>query len=196
MGWIEDGVLHELWKVNQRPLYADALRSASDKNVADAALKAAHHIREEAVELSWRRVALGMQPLNHRHFYVGGLAIGIVQRGRNGDHDWWVSAAWNTKPQPGDEKYCSEKRLGKRALKSGCRCVVSIAVVGERNDDSRSGISYKTLEPCESCRDDMRGTFRSLYRRDTRILMENPHNATRSIKTVSQLMRGHGEAWP
>lgn len=196
MRWIEEGVLEALWAYRQRPTYADAQSCVRNRLIIDATLTAAHHMREAATEQSWRRVAMGVQPFNHRHFMVGGVAIGIVADARdNGLYEWWVSAAWNTKPQPGDVKYCAERRLGRRALKAGCRCLVVVAVVGERNDDSRSGISYQTLEPCEACRDDMRGMFRSLYRKETRVIMQNPLNSKRVEKTITQLMHGHGETW-
>lgn len=196
MRWIESGVLEVLWKVKQHPGYTDAIACVQQPKVVAAMLTAAHHIREQATELSWRRYELGVQPLNHRHFFVGGVAVGLVRTERHGLYDWWVSAAWNTKPQPGDDKYCSEQRLGKRAIEARCRCLVAVAIVGERNDDSRSGVSYATLEPCERCRDDMRGKFHSIYRKDTRIVMQNPLNARLVQKSVTQLMRGHGESWP
>jgi hypothetical protein len=205
---IEDAVMKVLHRYNPGPTLGEAMQIVREREVQKEVLYVADAIRNVAIEINFRLQDLGHRPpLNHRGFLVGGLGISLVEdKGAPRAFHWHAFAAWNTryypKGHPEDQgKYCAEKRIGMNALVRKCRCIVCLAVVGELNEggDGRSGKHGPgpTLDPCESCRDDMRGEFRSLYAEEgTIILTEHAVTRVRSKpRSVQELMDHHNETW-
>jgi hypothetical protein len=198
---IEQPLLEALFRYSPRPTLEEAIHCFEVLKVQDVAADVATAQRDLAIEFNTRRREIDkLPPLNHRDFLVGVVGVGIEPIPEHPDrHNWFAYAAWNTKPHPNQEKFCAERRVGRWALRRGCTCMVGLAVVGVLNTggDGRSGKNGPgpTLDPCEVCRDDMRGEFNSLYRAYTPILTEHPQTKVRVVRPVLDFMHHHGEPW-
>lgn len=205
---VEDTVLKILHRLEPKPTFREAQKIVLLREVHDEALYAANSIRDVAIEIDLRLRDLGHRPrLNHRGFMVGGLGVGIVPSVRYASrHTWFAFAAWNTKPYPTDHpddkgKICAETRIGDAMLARHCTCMLCLAVVAETNTggDGRSGKHGPgpTLDPCEVCRDNMRGKYYELYKHDTAVILtENAKTGVRAPpRSIQELMDHHREPW-
>lgn len=194
---IEEHVLDALFRYAPRPNEADALRCLESPGVQDASVLVAEAVREAAmIEDEYRREE-GLTPINWREFFVGGVGIGLVPgKRRRNRFEWFVAAAWNTKPHPNVEKYCAEMRIMRTMRDVRCICLGGVTVIGERQYDGKSGVQRWTLDPCEACRKLMRGKYHGLYRRKSLVLTAQPGSQLRVLKPISKLMTDHGESWP
>jgi hypothetical protein len=198
---IERMLLDQLIRFVPRPTLEEAKLTFAVPKIQDTAIEVAALVRELAIELNTRRLEIeNKPPLNWRGFLVGSVTVGIAPAsGGDGRHNWVASAAWNTKPHKNQQKFCAERRNGRKLIRRSCICAVGIATVAliNTNGDDRSGKHGPgpTLDPCEACRDDAVGEFRQLYQ-DTLIVNEHPVTRTRTKpRTWSQIFDHHGEVY-
>ena len=190
----------ELVRFAPRPTLRQAKQAFKVASIQNAAIEVAALIREEAIEINTRRLEIEkVPPLNWRSFLVGSTAVGIAPA-RGGGYNWFTSVAWNTKPHPNQDKFCAERRNGRRLVRQGCTCIVGIATVALCNikGDDRSGLHGPgpTLDPCEVCRDDAHGEFREFYCDETLVVNENPETQARSGgRTWAEIFAHHGEVY-
>ncbi len=197
---IEQSLLDQLFRYARRPNLWQAKQCLEIPEIQDVALRVASLMREQAIEINTRRREIEkLPPLNWRDFLVGSLTIGVAPA-RDGGYNWFASAAWNTKPHQNQEKFCAERRNGRRLVRRGCVCFVGIATVAElnKNGDDRSGFHGPgpTLDMCEACRDDVLGEFRDQYCPETLVVNEHPVTRVRSKpRTLPQVFEHHREVY-
>lgn len=195
---IEQPLLAALYRRSPRPMLRDAMECLKDEEVQNLAVSVAERARKLAMEEDDQRLLVKKSLINYRRFYVGGVGIGLTLSQFPGQrpYEWFVFAAFNTKPSKKASKYCAEMRIMKACRDVRCSCVGGFVVVGERQPDGRSGVQGMTLDPCEACRDQMRcDKYRSMIRRTTLLLTAQPQSQIRNLKTIPDLMRIHGEEW-
>jgi len=197
VGQIEEPLIRALLKYTTRPVHNHLMRCFQVEEVREAAIKVAEDVRSLAIEEDARRKLTKKSLVNYREFYVGGVGVGLVLSPYgNRTYDWWVFAAYNTKPSKKACKFCAEKRIMCGARIAMCIGLGGLAVVGVPQPDGRSNVRGLTLDPCEACRDDMRSKeFRTLFLPTTSILTAQPGSQMIRFQQVSELMVTHGEVW-
>ncbi len=195
-----EGELFEaLFSFSSKPTFDHAFNCFTNEKVQRCTITLAELSRQYALEVDRERSRTKEKPINYRHFYVGGVGIGLVPAKRSKRrYDWWAFSAFNTKSSQRAEKYCAEMRIMRAARAVSCACIGSIAVIGERQSDGRSGVIRPIgLDPCEACRDCMRKPEnRMMFAAKTRILTGQPLAQHHSIETIPQMMAAHKEVWP
>jgi hypothetical protein len=204
---IREPLIEALSRYKTQPTFDEAFDLFKRKEIVDTLVETATATRELAVHINTNRRVMRQDPLNYRDFLVGVSAIGITAVPHRPDvFDWQVFYAWNTKAYKHDEygnewpKCCAERSVGVRAMEKRCLCYVALAIVANHNEggDGRSGRHGPggTLDMCETCRDDARSQFRSLFTRGTRVI--NEHYGTRfrtTPRSMAEIMAHHGETW-
>lgn len=198
-GIVEAPVLDALFALSRRPREEDALRALYDRKVQQATLCVAQRMRDLAKEEDETRAEKKTALVNYRRFYVGGVGIGLVHTGeRHLPYEWWVFAAYNSKPSKKAKKFCAEMRIMRASREVPCTCIGGLTVLGENQPDGKSGILRKTLDPCGDCRDCMRHPDnRPRFRRNTLILTAKPLSQVPPyVEPLFKMMAAHKETWP
>jgi hypothetical protein len=195
---VEAPVLESLFHLAKRPRPNDALLALRERSVQDATLEVAQKMRHIAMLEDERRAERKESPINYRKFYVAGVGIGLIlSRNHRAPYEWWVFAAYNSKPSKKSCKFCAEMRIMRAAREVPFVCMGGLTVLGENQPDGRSGELRKTLDPCGDCRDMMRDEkFRYMFRKGTLICTARPLSQVRYVETLSVMMAAHREHWP
>lgn len=195
---VEGPLLAVLYKRFPNPTIRDAQQCLQNEEIQDVAVCIAEKIRKLAMKEDEERLRSRKSLNNYRQFYVGGVGIGLIlSPWSRRPYEWYVFGAYNTKPSKRAKKFCAEMRIMKSFKSARCVCMGSLVVIGELQPDGRSQVKGLTLDPCEACRDDMRSEdYRYLYRDQTQLLTALPSSQTRTLKSIPELMKVHGEDWP
>lgn len=191
-----------LWALSKRyphPKADDPFNCYKDSEIQDLLFKVAEDYRKIAIREDAARKLQKKSLINWREFYVGAVGVGLVMsaRPRRGHaYDWWAFGAFNTKTSSKDCKFCAEKRIMRGARKSLCGTIGTLVVVGISQPDGRSGRQGPALDPCETCRDNMRSPeYRTLFRANTSLLVAQPGSQVRYYRPLARMMNDHEERW-
>ncbi len=127
------------------------------------------------------------QANSYRGFQVGCavLAYGPGNRAKN----YRIFVGANLKPTPDGPKVCAEQIAIGSAVSHGYEQIIAIAVTGEPQPDTVSGLNPPTLHPCWECRTLLR-TMPQVSE-DMIILTTHNHRGPREEHTLCELLARH-----
>ena len=121
-------------------------------------------------------------------FSYRGFQVGAAVLAWDGHH-YKVFTGSNIKPEEDGPKVCAEQVAIGSARSEGFSLIVALAVAGDPQKDSESGVFPKTLHPCWICRK-LLATLPEV-RPDTMILTLGNHRGPTEEHTVEELLGVH-----
>jgi len=151
-------------------------------------LKALSQTREHLIS---RAQEASQYANSYRDFQVGSAVLAFNPQATEPANSYHVFVGANLKPAKDGPKVCAEQIAIGSAIANGYSVIIALAVTGERQPDSKSGLNPPTLHPCWECRTLLRDMPQ--VSDDTFIITTFNHGGPVEEHTMAEILAIHND---